>query len=658
MGLPGTLIPKPDMDVSSFKVFIKPGAGGGSSPAGVFGKVAAGVKAVATGGLDAIAGLATDGFLPLDSRFEVTGIVVNKSVNKIPFAQISISDGDVAKQDFPSSSSSTFIPGVEIKIVMGFAPLQKTIFKGVIIKHSIQLQQGRPTSLMVELKDESVKLTVGRKNKIFENKSDGKIIEEVLTKDLAGTVEDTGFDHQEMVQYFSTDWDFILSRAEANGQLVFAEEGKVNVNKPKIDGDPVLTLEFGTNVYEFDAEMDARDDYKSVVAQSWDDAARETVRKVGGSKKGGLSKGGLLSAAKSVVKIATNPTNLNLSDVLKKSGTPTAEELAEVIGLDEFVLQHTGQLKNEELQAWADAKLSRSRLAKIKGRAKIDGNTKLKPGDMVYISNFSDRFDGATFVSSVTHHLSAESSFFTDLEFGFSQEWFSRKYADINELPASGLLPSVSGLQVGIVKQIVNDPQNDYRIKVSLPLVSTGSEGVWARLATLDAGKKRGSVFLPEVNDEVILGFMNDDPREPVILGMLFSKNANGKPPIEPTETNYKKGFYTKSELKFEFDDQKQSVLIETPGGNKILISNNKDTQTEDAQIVLTDANKNSIEMNNKGITITTDKDLNIKAKGNITIEGNNFTQKATGPFKTDGGGIEINSTANTVIKGKVVQIN
>jgi Rhs element Vgr protein len=560
---------------------------------------------------------------PLEDKYQVSAVMVNKTVNKIPFAQLVVLDGDVAKQDFPVSSSKIFLPGAKVLIKMGYDSLEKTVFEGVIVKHAIQMQ-GSNMFLTVELRDEAMKLTVGRKNKFFEKKKDSEIIEDLL-KGFKGKVEATTVEHEEMVQYFCTDWDFVLSRADVNGQMVFVEDGKVNVNKPALTEQPKISVVFGANVYEFEAEMDARDEYKSVEASSWDDATRAIIKKK--AKAPALG---------------------------KEEGNPTGDKLSDVVALADFALQHSGQVKDVELEAWASAKLLRSRMAKIKGRAKIDGYTDIKPGDMLGIDQFSERFNGAAFVSSVTHQLSGDLAFTTDIQFGYSQEWFSRKFNDIVELPASGLLPSVYGLQIGIVKKITEDPLNDYRVKVNLPMVKEGSEGVWARLATMDAGKARGSFFFPEVGDEVILGFMNDDPREPVILGMLYSKNADGKPPVEPTEDNYIKGIYTKSEMKLVFDDEKQTVTIETPGGNKVFIADK-----DDAVITLTDSNNNKIEMTKDGIAITSGKDLIIKATGDITMEGVNITTTADAKLKSEGtGGVELSSSANAVIKGSVVQIN
>jgi Rhs element Vgr protein len=562
---------------------------------------------------------------PLKDKYAVSSVFVNRTVNKIPYAQLVIVDGNVAEQTFSASDSDTFVPGKKVKVLMGYAQNEKTIFEGILIKHSIQVSQNKPTMLVVELKDEAVKLTIGRKNKFYkEDKTDNDIIKEALG-DFSGKVEGgTEVKHKGMVQYFCTDWDFALSRAEVNGLFAFVDKGKVDIKKPDLSATPKTSAVFANNIYEFEAEMDARDEYKEVEASSWDDSKREVIKKTGSTPPG------------------------------KDEGNPSAKTLAGVIGLSKYGLQHSGQVQDTELTAWASAKQLRSQMAKIRGRTKIEGYNELKPGDMIGIDQFSKRFNGNAFVSSVTHQLSADMAYYTDIEFGFSQEWFSRKYNDIVEQPASGLLPSVYGLQIGIVKKIIEDPLKDFRVKVNLPMVEVGEDGVWARLANLDAGKERGSFFYPEVGDEVIVGFMNDDPRQPVILGMLYSGNANGKPPLTPEKENNKKGFYTREKIKLEFDDKKKSVLIETPGKNKIFV-----TDDDNPEITLEDSNKNKISMTKDGIEITSGKDIKIKATGDIKMEGVNITISADSQFKAEGNsGVEMSSSANAVLKGSIVQIN
>lgn len=195
-----------------------------------------------------------------------------------------------------------------------------------------------------------------------------------------------------------------------------------------------------------------------------------------------------------------------------------------------------------------------------------------------------------------------------------------------------------------MVTQLENDPLGEHRVMVRLPVISPEDEGTWARVATLDAGEERGSFFRPEIGDEVIVGFLNDDPRHPIIIG---SCHSSAKPaPLEATDENHEKGFVTRSGMKWLFNDDKKNVLLETPDGNKILVSG------EDQSIQLEDQNGNKITMDSSGITIESARDINLKAsQGDINIEGINLKAKGNGTAEFSAGG-------TTTLKGGLVQIN
>ena len=82
-----------------------------------------------------------------------------------------------------------------------------------------------------------------------------------------------------MVQYYCSDWDFMLTRAESAGKIVRVAAGEVEVFKPDTGSEPVLELEFGMNVISFEAEMDARRQYSSSKAVSWDASLQELKEK-------------------------------------------------------------------------------------------------------------------------------------------------------------------------------------------------------------------------------------------------------------------------------------------------------------------------------------------------------------------------------------------
>ncbi len=564
----------------------------------------------------------------IDTTVQVMMIVITQEVNRIPSAKIIIRDGDPATETFSVSETSQFIPGKNIDIKIGRDGHNDSVFKGIIVKHSLKARQNGNSTLTIECKDKSVQLTVNRKNRYFEQMKDSDAISTVLSS-FAGSVKSTNLVHKEIVQYYSTDWDFVLSRAEVNGLLLIADAGKVDVKEPDTSTPSVVTLVFGSNLLEFESEMDARSQWSEVQTQAWD-YTNQALFEASSSSSGSFSEHGNVSGS----------------------------TLSRVVGPDKLMLRHTGHVKAEELKAWADATMVRSRMSKIIGRAKIIGLSTVKPGVCVTLQGMGNRFNGKAYVTAVRHEMS-EGSWFTHIQFGLSQERVAQK-PDFSEVPAAGLIPPIHGLHIGVVTQLENDPDGEDRILVTLPLLNKNEKGIWSRVSTLDAGKERGSFFRPEIGDEVIVGFINDDPRHAIILGML---NSSAKPaPLPAKDTNHIKGFVTRSKMKVLFDDEKSIITIETPGKNTLIISDDEKT------ITIKDQTDNEIKMSTDGISMKSPKDIKIEATGKISIKasqdvsiegGTNTTIKAGANLTAQGqAGAELSSSAIAKVKGATVMIN
>jgi uncharacterized protein involved in type VI secretion and phage assembly len=252
------------------------------------------------------------------------------------------------------------------------------------------------------------------------------------------------------------------------------------------------------------------------------------------------------------------------------------------------------------------------------------------------------------------------------VEFGLSPAWFTER-PDVVAPIASGLLPGTQGLQVGVVKKLDADPAGENRIQVSVPVMQAATDGVWARLANFYSSNAFGAFFLPEIGDEVVLGFFNDDPSHPVILGSVYSSKQ--VPPYALAAANNTKALMTRCKSKIEFDDDKKVITITTPGKNSIVFS---DT---DKSIVVTDQNSNKIEMAAGGITLDSPKDIKITAKGGITLDavgavsisskadvktaGLNINSEAQVGFVAKGtANAELSAAGQTVVKGAMVMIN
>ena len=217
------------------------------------------------------------------------------------------------------------------------------------------------------------------------------------------------------------------------------------------------------------------------------------------------------------------------------------------------------------------------------------------------------------------------------------------------------------------MKQLDKDPAKEKRILVEIPLMNGTKNDIWARWCSMYAGTDRGYFFVPEIGDEVLLGFIDDDPCCPVILGGLYSSKL--PPPYEMEAENFRKGIVTKEGMKIVFDEEKKVITFETPGNNKIELS-------DDGKFIrLTDRNRNKMTMDDNGIllsssgkiTLKAEKDIVIDTVGNvnmtsnrdIVLEGGNVNAKARIGFTAKGNATaEISASGQTTIKGGIVMIN
>jgi uncharacterized protein involved in type VI secretion and phage assembly len=268
---------------------------------------------------------------------------------------------------------------------------------------------------------------------------------------------------------------------------------------------------------------------------------------------------------------------------------------------------------------------------------------------MIQINGIGERFEGKLFVTGVQHSIN-KGTWETVLQFGLNPEWFAQTNG-IQQPLAGALLPAIQGLQIGVVTKLEGDPDGEDRIMVRLPTINTEDEGIWSRVSTLDAGENRGTFFRPEIDDEVIVGFINNDPRHAVILGML---NSSKKPaPLQAKDDNHEKGYVSRGELKVLFNDDKKTISIETPAGNKVLISE------EDKAIKMEDQNGNKFTMDKDGIKLESVKDIVLKAEADVKTDGVNIKIKGSAEAKLEGSSsAEVSSGGSTTVKGSTVKIN
>lgn len=546
---------------------------------------------------------------PIPGEYQVYHIVAEQALNKLPYARISLLDGNPSSENFAISASATFVPGAELTIKAGYNAVSTLIFSGIVTKQAIRIDNSRGPLLEIECRDKAVKLIVGRKSQAWAKTKDSDALSSIISQaGLSAQVSATTALHEELVQYYASDWDFILMRAELNSMVVSAINGKLSIFNPTQNTSSAATITYGDDVYAFHAELNAVTQLNQVKASSWDYQNQQLIN-------------------------ATAPNNL------AGAGNLSSKTLAGVINLPQFELQTSAAEPQAQLTAWAAAQMLKSELAKIRGKVRVQGRANLLPGMYITLDGFGARFDGLHLISSVHHELE-NGNWMCEYQFGLAPEWFVEN-CEVAAPPAAGLLPGIQGLFNATVKQIHNDPDNEYRILVEVALFNDKQQGLWARLTNFYSTNGQGAFFLPEVGDEVILGFLNQDPRYPIIIGSVYSQKNKPYSEFVPNAENSLKGIVSKKELRIMFDDKDQILTIITPNKNTMVFDDKA------GQIKIQDQNQNSMVMSSSGIAIKSPQSITIEAEQSVTIKGNTGVtiQSSAGDVSTTG--VNIKESAN-----------
>jgi len=575
----------------------------------------------------------------IDSSFQVVSIDTWNSVNKIPKAQVVLFDGSAAESDFKISASNDFIPGNKIEISAGYNQKEKLIFSGLIVKQGIEISRDQGSKLVIDVTDEAIKMTLDRKNAIFEKIKDSDLIGKLISNNgLKKEVSTTSSIQAELVQYYTSDWDLMVSRAEINGFIVYIANGKVTVKKPDTQQEPDLIVKYGDSILDLQLEMDASTQFSSssIKSYAWDSEQQKIIE--------------------------SGPDSIKV----KEQGNIKSSQLANVFKVKKYTQQTGGLIDKPSLKNWSSAELQRSILSKIRGSVQFQGSALSETGKTIELAGLGARYNGKAFISGV-HHSIYSGKWITRVDVGLNPDSFTQITPDIAAVGASGQIPPIKGLQTGVVKKIAKDPDGEHRVFVNIPILQDSSKGIWVRLGSFYASNKFGAMFYPELKDEVVIGFMNEDPRYGVILGSLYSKKQ--VPPYPVDEKNIKKIIKTKSGLEISFDDNDKVIELMTPSKQQIRIDDKAKS------IFLKDSNNNKLTLANTGISLDSASNIKMTAKGNITLDakGNlKFDAKAKASisalqidhmaktkFSAKGNAAsEVTASGILTLKGAMVKIN
>jgi phage protein D len=444
---------------------------------------------------------------------------------------------------------------------------------------SRRLQNGRQTRSYVQMKDSDIARQIASANKL----------------DI-GTIDDSGAVYPHLSQANQTDWEFMTGRASEIGFKLSVADGKFSFQKAPapagggapgdFDSTDPLQLVVGTSLLEFNPRLTSANQVKEAVVRGWDPKEKRPL--VGRAPATAFS-----------AKLTTSP-----ADLASGIGDPTHVQVDRPYGTQAAVDAAAKSAASQIGSVYAEA------------HAVAQGQPKLKPGANVKVSVSGDAFDGTYFITQARHVFDA-GGYRTHLVMSGQHDRSLRALAGAGSGSGSERGP-INGVVSALVTN-VDDPEQLYRVKLKFPWLADDYESDWARFVAPGAGPQSGVMFLPEVNDEVLVAFEMGDIRRPYVLGGLWNgvdKPRLGDSPFDNGKGN-RRGIVSRKghRLIFHDSDSKSGILLRS-GNDKLNLSINE----TDLKIGV--RSDGTIEIEATGnISIKSDADVSVKSSKNITIE-------------------------------------
>jgi uncharacterized protein involved in type VI secretion and phage assembly len=579
------------------------------------------------------------------------GLSVSNEINRVPRARLEFNYREIEKDgadqdelfkieqadDFdprPKNAKVDFIPGKEIEIKLGRDGETETVFKGYIIKQNVVARNDGSLNIYIDCRHVCNRMTLHNRTRFYHhdaNKSGSanqdidtvtdldvleKIVDNYNTDGLSLVVEDerrTETEHENMTQYECSDWDFLIIRAEALGYVCLVDGDIINLINPKVAESSVATLEFGEEIMEYEAIYDETIPSEQNHATAWD-----------------------------VDKLERSYTNL------KNGNTEALQETIQT----ETNLNYGAIASSSELDVLLVNEVMRQKTGLIQGTTKIEGTTAFVVGDTIEITGFQSVWDRDTLVSGIKHVL-VNGVWHSHVQFGLSTVPHAEKY-QINRTIANPLLPRTSGLLMGKVIQYKNGADGHELIEVEIPAYNAEetTQSIYARLANFAAGANGGAVFRPYPDDEVIVGFVNDDPRHPVILGALY--NSTTEPPYALDEDTQNEVGFSFNDWKISIHEEDEVMTIASPKGQEFVLDDS------DESILMAFDSSNQIKISSDGIELTgSNIILDASSGGKIEMAALEIEAKADTSMALEGGTqLELEGKVTASLKGQITQIN
>ncbi|MBW4501620.1 MAG: VgrG-related protein [Scytonema hyalinum WJT4-NPBG1] len=483
--------------------------------------------------------------------------------------------------------------------------LDEYLIEGEITAIEVHFNNKSEAPIVVRGYDISHRLHRGRYNRSFLNVTDSDIVRKIAKEAgiKPGKIDPSGEAHEYVFQENQTNMEFLRSRAARIGFELFIQGDRINFCKPQ--SQESLKLTWLIDLSSFSTRITSAEQVSAVEVRYWDytkkklrtaKAQKEKVITDTGNGAGSSTSNKFNNSQSPIMTVVDKPT---FSD---KQAEIMAQALCDELG-GEFV--------------YADAK--------------AEGNPKIRPGRVVTLEKMGDRFSGKYYVTETRHNFT-QRTYTTD----FSVRGLRGGNLFTTITPQVHLQPGQTFL-VGIVTDN-KDPKGLGRVKVQFPTLTEEHTSNWARVVAPGAGKDRGFDCLPEIRDEVLVGFEHGDIHRPYIIGGVW--NGMDGAPEKVNDAIDQQGdvkrvrlrtFKTRTGHTLQFVEKdkgtsKTGVRVETVYGHKIYLNDS------DKSIEITTKGGHSIKMDDKSKSISIDSagsmslnaktSIDIKARATITING------------------------------------
>ncbi|MFM0742102.1 phage baseplate assembly protein V [Paraburkholderia xenovorans] len=479
-------------------------------------------------------------------------VETHHKVNGIPTARLVLSvPGDALTMLSSCDDMVRCKPGRTAVITLLESGVESCIFRGVIVQQSLRLRRSC-VELTLILRHSLQRLVNTHRSQIFEVQNDAAIIGSLFLEQAIPLLGVTGMElvHEQLVQFRCSDWKFIRYRLNANGVWLFPSPDGVTLTRPRLSAIADHTLHQHALLVEDDVLIEESDwsfskQYQTdkLTVAAWDDETQ--INDVAIAAATPLGTGAFDSAGGTTLNVTTWEFNYS---------TP--------LGIEQTATLASSLLMNLQSSG-------------AQGEFVVNGAVTYELGQTLAVADFGQSFDGMGIITGVRQRIHMEEGWRTTLSLGTDDV-----LADMQTIPR------VSGLHIGVAETFSEDMTGMNRLRVRLPVLGEVDNVLWARFASPYASNLSGFCFYPEPGDELVIGFFDEDPSYPVILGAMHS--LINRAPVEPSLENYNKALVINrhgQQLQLAFDAMEPSVQLATPG-NELTLQSGITLQSEESVLI------------------------------------------------------------------------